>query len=1071
MADSDICSSALYKDNAEWKDITPIYPSKEEEVAVKIAVSEAFIDAFAYFRAVLIKNEKSPRVMALLEDCIRLNPANYTVWQYRRTCLTELKWDLKKEMRYLDEIIQESPKNYQVWHHRRFIVELMGETAATDELQFTADVIHDENKNYHAWQHRQWVVRTFKSKISLDQELSFALRMLLIDSRNNSSYNYRYFLLTLYDKTEDKEQMDIEINLAKRFIENLPNNESAWNYLSGLLISNGVTSNVDVVSFVEDLYETTSEDKRSPFLLAFIADMMLENIENKKSAEESVDRAKKLYEDLQSIDPVRVNYYKHKALHAQNLLAKGQTKMNQLDMKTVFLLNRNAKFIDKCYESFDVSVKEGPQPRKLQMDKTIWTWCLEGIFELHRILSDVYPNGNLQIRFAVADFMGKMLDTEWKDQLLTRAELVELIESVNRPSSRATDISPLGGLTMAIEALAMETPMQKDENYDAKYNNKRRTPRNSEVMRFKEELAGSDSSFGVMNNGNLIIYTRLKTEKEMDRLKNDVAKLVVSRNKIARSDSNKTFSPITSLRVFIINVYATGEKCTVRTHPLKEQPGTEFLKFWVISRKAVDMLDAIHSLLLNAFDLASTTVTKIPMKEDNRDCTKYDVELFHSATVHSILRKTKLAQRDEQKAYADSGLTYDTMMLTWMTAPKTKWSLFPNYRSSVPFTTVQAYSRPSACLTQFVRDGRCVMLDLEKTLTPEVNVPDKLVSHVLMSNRGRIFIQEIDFTNSKRRFVGKLLRPERLRRPREPLNMGQFKHMLKQVELRFVAKARLEEKTESRRRTDIEQRLLQISKNVPKFAKDTFIFHEIVRNELEPLITTITQFTLSSYDQEKCRETVMKLLQMRTQRELIIPATANIGLCSVMDLADASEQMRVALVELARHIMKYTKYSDAHANVYKTFMATLNVDKLMSVDLEDEDVVDKQFITFPFFGQDDSTDGLSPLEIFMRKRKIDADEDIGGAKKSIKKEKEKPVIQGKKVNINIFAKMCAVIGQKENDIRREFVGREKFGNKAMLYANLLDRNDRPSSPADRIRNKDRGGSGTPPPGRRPYGKI
>lgn len=325
MSSENISSSPLYKDNSNWSDITPIYASKDEDLAVKIAVTEDFIDAFAYFRAVLIKDEKSERVMRLLEDCIRLNPANYTVWQYRRACLTELGSDLKKEMRYLNDIIQESSKNYQVWHHRRFIVEKMGESAVHDELRFCSEVIREEEKNYHAWQHRQWVVRTFK--VSLDDELTFALKMLLIDSRNNSAYNYRYFLLTLYDKTEDAERIAIEINLAKEFIQNIPNNESAWNYLTGLLITNGITSNNEVVSFVEDLYETTPEEKRSPFLLSFIADMMLENVENQKSADESAERAKKLYKDLQSIDPVRVNYYKHQSLLTQTLLIKSQTKV------------------------------------------------------------------------------------------------------------------------------------------------------------------------------------------------------------------------------------------------------------------------------------------------------------------------------------------------------------------------------------------------------------------------------------------------------------------------------------------------------------------------------------------------------------------------------------------------------------------------------------------------------------------------------------------------------------------------------------------------------------------------
>lgn len=54
------------------------------------------------------------------------------------------------------------------------------------------------------------------------------------------------------------------------------------------------------------------------------------------------------------------------------------------------------------------------------------------------------------------------------------------------------------------------------------------------------------------------------------------------------------------------------------------------------------MPDAVHSLLMAAFDLSSTTVTKIPMKEDNRGSTNYDVELFHSSKVHTFLKEAKL---------------------------------------------------------------------------------------------------------------------------------------------------------------------------------------------------------------------------------------------------------------------------------------------------------------------------------------------------------------------------------------------------------------------------------------------
>uniref|UniRef100_A0A1I7WMT5 Protein farnesyltransferase/geranylgeranyltransferase type-1 subunit alpha n=1 Tax=Heterorhabditis bacteriophora TaxID=37862 RepID=A0A1I7WMT5_HETBA len=195
-------TSALYKDSPEWKDVQPVYPSKDEECAVRIACTEQFGDAFAYLRAVLVSKEMSPRVLRLTEDCIQLNPANYTLWfvykQFRRDLLKNLNIDFVEELKYLDGIIMETPKNYQVC-------------------------------------------------------------------------------------------------LAKRFIETMPNNESVWNYLTGLLLDVGVTSRDDVMTFVEDLYDHTESPKRAAYLL---------------------------YSELISLDPVRSNYWKHQQKVAENMLEK-----------------------------------------------------------------------------------------------------------------------------------------------------------------------------------------------------------------------------------------------------------------------------------------------------------------------------------------------------------------------------------------------------------------------------------------------------------------------------------------------------------------------------------------------------------------------------------------------------------------------------------------------------------------------------------------------------------------------------------------------------------------------------
>jgi protein farnesyltransferase/geranylgeranyltransferase type-1 subunit alpha len=96
----------------------------------------------------------------LTADCIWLNVANYTVWQYRREILKELGIDLKDELKFIQVVIKCNLKNYQVWHHRKVIVEWMQDPSA--ELEFTSTILKSDAKNYHAWQYRQWVISTFK---------------------------------------------------------------------------------------------------------------------------------------------------------------------------------------------------------------------------------------------------------------------------------------------------------------------------------------------------------------------------------------------------------------------------------------------------------------------------------------------------------------------------------------------------------------------------------------------------------------------------------------------------------------------------------------------------------------------------------------------------------------------------------------------------------------------------------------------------------------------------------------------------------------------------------------------
>ncbi|MCP9261239.1 Protein farnesyltransferase/geranylgeranyltransferase type-1 subunit alpha [Dirofilaria immitis] len=264
-----------YRDDPEWDDVHPMPLTDDEQSAVRIATSDAFNDAFMYLRAVVLANEMSERAFKLTIKCIDLNPANYTLWQYRRALLKALNKDLNEEFNFIAEVIEENPKNYQgwFWHHRRMLVEWTND--ASRELDFTARMIEDEAKNYHSWQHRQWVVEKFG--LFGQQELDYSAGLLIEDMRNNSAWNYRYFILQGLDALQDPSVLNREISMTQSMIRKIPNNESAWNFLSGILLEKGITSRTDVMQFCLEL----SEQKRVPLCLSFMVDVLLERIEKK----------------------------------------------------------------------------------------------------------------------------------------------------------------------------------------------------------------------------------------------------------------------------------------------------------------------------------------------------------------------------------------------------------------------------------------------------------------------------------------------------------------------------------------------------------------------------------------------------------------------------------------------------------------------------------------------------------------------------------------------------------------------------------------------------------------------
>lgn len=141
--------------------------------------------------------------------------------------------------------------------------------------------------------------------------MDFVDSLIIEDVRNNSAWNQRYFVMNNHQGWSDLNvQREICYTLEK--IKFVKNNESAWNYLRGVLLHDkrGMSGNAVVLSFCDELYRNRC---RSPYLLAFIIDICDEAIKKDDiSGSYNAHRAIELCEALATkYDKIRSKYWNY----------------------------------------------------------------------------------------------------------------------------------------------------------------------------------------------------------------------------------------------------------------------------------------------------------------------------------------------------------------------------------------------------------------------------------------------------------------------------------------------------------------------------------------------------------------------------------------------------------------------------------------------------------------------------------------------------------------------------------------------------------------------------------------
>lgn len=362
---------SFFRDRPEWADITPLKQDESPRDVVRIAYSDAFIDAHDYVRAVMAKDERSPRALSLTTECLQMNPANYTVWEYRRRILLSLKTPLVNEHHFVKTFLYEHPKNYQLWYHCQWLMEQMFKEDSpkevfkkpeseqfqtlSRELDLVKTVLADDAKNYHAWQYRRWLVDFFA--IPPSNELEFCGALLREDIFNNSAWNHRFY--TVIEEGLDGNIFDRELKFTEDAIRASPNNQSACNYLIGILSplprltpneSGQLTAADDLPSeanllrvreFIEDtIAQDISGAAESPALLSLLVEVLYDflrilhkkcggkpataaGVGDAEKAEDIVRQLISLCDRLAlELDRVRANYWRYRYRQVEQMAAE-----------------------------------------------------------------------------------------------------------------------------------------------------------------------------------------------------------------------------------------------------------------------------------------------------------------------------------------------------------------------------------------------------------------------------------------------------------------------------------------------------------------------------------------------------------------------------------------------------------------------------------------------------------------------------------------------------------------------------------------------------------------------------
>ncbi|KAM3859148.1 integrator complex subunit 13 isoform 2-T2 [Diretmus argenteus] len=512
------------------------------------------------------------------------------------------------------------------------------------------------------------------------------------------------------------------------------------------------------------------------------------------------------------------------------------------------------------------------------VSKSLWTCAVECSMEYCRILYDVYPLNKL-VNYIVSDSEFHILNS-WRQEDQSTYELMSALAAVGPPNPREDPecCSILHGLVAAVESLCKITELQHE----------RRT-------------ALMDTAERVANRGRIICLTNAKSDTHVRMLEDCIQETILEQNKLAAGSDR--LMAIQQCELVLVHIYPQGEDTLVSDRPKKEI--SPLLTSEVHSvRAGRHLATKLNVLVQQHFDLASTTITNIPMKEEQHANTSanYDVELLHHRDAHLEFFKSGDLHMAGSTS-RDSGLK-ETVTLKWCT-PRTNSIELHYCTGAYRISPTDVNSRPSSCLTNFLLNGRSVLLEQPR------KSGSKVISHMLSSHGGEIFLHVLNSTRSTLEDPPSI--SEGCGGRVTDYRITDFGEFMRENRLTPVS----ESSPDPSGKLAAERAKAQLERHTrywPMIISQTTIFN---MQAVVPLANLIVKETLTEEDVLTCQKTVYNLVDMERKNDpLPISTVGSRGKGPKRD-----EQYRIMWNELETLVKTHAGATDRHQRVLDCIVA------------------------------------------------------------------------------------------------------------------------------------------------------